>query len=60
MLKKEKKKVQDVTSQLALLYPSTNQSFMSPTTKQVEESAKYDPSNDYTHAQHLMTRKRGE
>uniref|UniRef100_A0A9J8BDZ0 Kinesin-like protein n=1 Tax=Cyprinus carpio carpio TaxID=630221 RepID=A0A9J8BDZ0_CYPCA len=58
MLKKEKKKVQDVTSQLALLYPSTNQSFMSPTTKQVEESAKYDPSNDYTHAQHLMTRKR--
>uniref|UniRef100_A0A8C1WHC2 Kinesin-like protein n=1 Tax=Cyprinus carpio TaxID=7962 RepID=A0A8C1WHC2_CYPCA len=58
MLKKEKKKVQDVTSQLALLYPSTNQSFTSPTTKQVEESAKYDPSNDYTHAQHLMTRKR--
>ncbi|XP_016417181.1 kinesin-like protein KIF6 [Sinocyclocheilus rhinocerous] len=58
MLKKEKKKVQDVSSQLALLYPLTNKSSTSPTTKQVEESAKYDPSNDYTHVQHLMTRKR--
>ncbi|XP_016353805.1 kinesin-like protein KIF6 [Sinocyclocheilus anshuiensis] len=58
MLKKEKKKGQDVSSQLALLYPLTNKSSTSPTTKQVEESAKYDPSNDYTNVQHLMTRKR--
>ncbi|XP_026085153.1 kinesin-like protein KIF6 isoform X1 [Carassius auratus] len=58
LLKKEKKKFQDVTSQLPLLYPSTNQSSMSATTKQMEESAKYNPSNIYTHAEQLMTRKR--
>lgn len=63
MLKKEKKKVQDVSSQLAQIHnqnPSTYNSSWSPTTTQVEENTKYDPSNDDTHVQHLMTRKRGE
>ncbi|XP_058604704.1 kinesin-like protein KIF6 isoform X3 [Onychostoma macrolepis] len=61
MLKKEKKKVQDVSSQLAQILnqnPLTYNSSWSPTTVQVEENAKYDPSNDDTHVQHLMTRKR--
>ncbi|KAK2878656.1 hypothetical protein Q8A67_019447 [Cirrhinus molitorella] len=61
MLKKEKMKVQDVTSQLAQLHnqnPSTYNSSWSLTTIHVEESAKYDHSNEYTHSQHLMSRKR--
>ncbi|KAL1258017.1 hypothetical protein QQF64_011261 [Cirrhinus molitorella] len=63
MLKKEKMKVQDVTSQLAQLHnqnPSTYNSSWSLTTIHVEESAKYDHSNEYTHSQHLMSRKRGK
>lgn len=63
MLKREKRKVQDVTSQLAQLHnqnPSTCSSSRSPTSLQVEESEKCDTSIDYTHAHHLITRKRGE
>ncbi|CAM4649889.1 unnamed protein product [Leuciscus chuanchicus] len=61
MLKREKRKVQDVTSQLAQLHnqnPSTCSSSRSPTSLQVEESEKCDTSIDYTHAHHLITRKR--
>ncbi|KAI2654653.1 Kinesin-like protein KIF6 [Labeo rohita] len=63
MLKKERKKVQDVTYQLAQLQnqnPSTYNSSWSPTTIQGEDIAKCDPSNDYTNTQHLMTKNRGE
>ncbi|RXN11442.1 kinesin KIF6 [Labeo rohita] len=62
MLKKERKKVQDVTYQLAQLQnqnPSTYNSSWSPTTIQGEDIAKCDPSNDYTNTQHLMTKNRG-
>ncbi|XP_050989241.1 kinesin-like protein KIF6 isoform X2 [Labeo rohita] len=61
MLKKERKKVQDVTYQLAQLQnqnPSTYNSSWSPTTIQGEDIAKCDPSNDYTNTQHLMTKNR--
>lgn len=61
MLKREKRKVQDVTSQLAQLHnqnPSTCSSSQSPTALQVEEREKCDTSIDYTHAHHLITRKR--
>ncbi|KAK7142822.1 hypothetical protein R3I94_012239 [Phoxinus phoxinus] len=61
MLKREKRKVQDVTSQLAQLHnqnPSTCSSSRSPTALQAEESEKCDTSLDYTHAHHFITRKR--
>ncbi|XP_067312130.1 kinesin-like protein KIF6 [Pseudorasbora parva] len=60
MLKREKRKVQDVTSQLAQLHnqnPLTCSS-QSPTALQVEESEKCDTPIDYTHNHHVITRKR--
>ncbi|ROL42862.1 hypothetical protein DPX16_8608 [Anabarilius grahami] len=62
MLKREKRKVQDVTSQIAQLHnqnPSTYSSSPSPTALQAEESEKCDTSIDYTHTHQLITRKRG-
>ncbi|XP_067222984.1 kinesin-like protein KIF6 [Chanodichthys erythropterus] len=62
MLKREKRKVQDVTSQIAQLHnqnPSTYSSSWSPPKPlQAEESEKCDTSIDYTHIHHLITRKR--
>ncbi|XP_073783383.1 kinesin-like protein KIF6 isoform X1 [Danio rerio] len=54
MLKREKKKLQDVTSQMTK--PQNKNE--SPTTLEAAESAKYDSSNGDIHAQHLMTGKR--
>ncbi|XP_051502173.1 kinesin-like protein KIF6 isoform X2 [Myxocyprinus asiaticus] len=61
MLKKEKRKVQEVISQLAQFHnqnPSPHNLSQSPTTPQAEESAKSTTPKDYMHSRHLMTRKR--
>nr|AAI24112.1 Zgc:152746 [Danio rerio]AAI65719.1 Zgc:152746 protein [Danio rerio] len=54
MLKREKKKLQDVTSQMTK--PQNKNE--SPTTLEAAESAKYDSSNGDIHAQRSMTGKR--
>ncbi|XP_056624646.1 kinesin-like protein KIF6 isoform X2 [Triplophysa dalaica] len=57
MLKREKRKLQDVTSELKQLHNQNNSS-LSFLTPEAEETTQNDTHKDYTRAQHLLTRKR--
>ncbi|XP_066531447.1 kinesin-like protein KIF6 isoform X2 [Hoplias malabaricus] len=59
MLKKEKKKVQEANAQLASLSSGDMTSHNSSSSSVREKRLKDDPSDNSTHAEHLMKRQRG-